>query len=96
LLRSALLDAVEALKEQINAVIVVGAQAIYLHTGAAPVALAEATKDCDLALDTRELASEPLLEDAMRLGRQWRDGPRKESETQRLCRRLWQRWQTIL
>jgi hypothetical protein len=66
--RSALLDALEALKEHINAVIVVGAQAIYLHTGAAPVALAEATKDCDLALDTRELAPEPLLEDAMRAG----------------------------
>jgi hypothetical protein len=64
--RSALLDALDALREHINAVIVVGAQAIYVHTGGAPVALAEATKDCDLALDTRELAPEPLLEDAMR------------------------------
>jgi hypothetical protein len=64
--RSALLDALEALREHIDAVIVVGAQAVYLHTGAAPVALAEATKDCDLALDTRALAPEPLLEEAMR------------------------------
>jgi len=71
--RSALLDALEALKEHINAVIVVGAQAIYLHTGAAPVALAEATKDCDLVLDTRELAPEPLLEDAMRAASPSRD-----------------------
>ena len=71
--RSALLDALEALKEHINAVIVVGAQAVYLHTGAAPVALAEATKDCDLALDTRELAPEPLLEDAMRAARLYLD-----------------------
>jgi hypothetical protein len=64
--RGALLDALEALREHINAVIVVGAQAIYLHTGAAPVALAEATKDSDLVLDTRGLAPEPLLEEAMR------------------------------
>jgi hypothetical protein len=60
--RSALLDALDALREHLNAVIVVGAQAVYLHTGDAPVALAEATKDSDLALDTRVLASEPLLE----------------------------------
>jgi hypothetical protein len=64
--RGALLDVLEALKEHVNAVIMVGAQAIYLHTGAAPVALAEATKDSDLALDTRRLAPEPLLEEAMR------------------------------
>jgi hypothetical protein len=63
--RSALLDALQALREHADAVIVVGAQAIYLHTGAAPVALAEATKDCDLALDTRALPQEPLLEAAM-------------------------------
>nr|WP_084213036.1 GSU2403 family nucleotidyltransferase fold protein [Micromonospora purpureochromogenes] len=64
--RSALLDALEALREHADAVVVVGAQAIYLHTGAAPIALAEATKDCDLALDARALPHEPLLEEAMR------------------------------
>lgn len=64
--RSALLDALEALREHRDAVIVVGAQAIYLHTGAVSLALAEATKDCDLALDTRSLPQRPLLEDAMR------------------------------
>jgi hypothetical protein len=36
------------------------------HTGAAQVALAEATKDSDLALETRTLADQPLIEDAMR------------------------------
>ncbi|MBE1603173.1 GSU2403 family nucleotidyltransferase fold protein [Actinopolymorpha pittospori] len=46
--------------------IVIGAQAIYLHTGGAAVALAEATKDSDLALDKRVLANEPLLEVALR------------------------------
>ncbi|GLH97115.1 hypothetical protein [Phytohabitans aurantiacus] len=45
---------------------VIGAQAIYLHTGKAPIALAEATKDCDLALDTRRLGPAPLIEEAMR------------------------------
>ncbi|GAA2195637.1 GSU2403 family nucleotidyltransferase fold protein [Micromonospora lupini] len=64
--RGALLDALDALSGHADAVIVVGAQAIYLYTGAAPVALAEATKDCDLALDARALPQEPLLEEAMR------------------------------
>lgn len=63
--RSALLDALEALSAQRDAVIVIGAQAIYLHTGNAVVALAEATKDSDLAVDPRALHSEPLLEEAM-------------------------------
>ncbi len=64
--RGALLDALAALRAHLDAVIVIGAQAIYLHTGAALVGLAEATKDSDLALDTRTLAGQPLLEDAMR------------------------------
>lgn len=63
--RSALLDALEALSDQSDAVIVIGAQAIYLHTGNAPVALAEATKDSDLAVDPRLLNADPLLEKAM-------------------------------
>jgi hypothetical protein len=63
--RSALLDALDALSDQIGAVIVIGAQAIYLHAGNAPVALAETTKDSDLALDPRALNPEPLLEQAM-------------------------------
>jgi thiamine pyrophosphate-dependent acetolactate synthase large subunit-like protein len=46
--RSALLDALDALAEHRRAVVVIGAQAIYLHTGGAAVALAEATKDSDL------------------------------------------------
>jgi hypothetical protein len=38
---------------------------VYLHTGAAAVALAEMTKDSDLALDPGRLASSPLIEEAM-------------------------------
>ncbi len=47
--RSALLDALDALAEQRSALVLIGAQAIYLHTGAAPVALAESTKDSDIS-----------------------------------------------
>jgi hypothetical protein len=63
--RSALLDALEALVDQRDALVLIGAQAIYLHTGAAVVALAEATKDSDLAIDPRALADDPLLDEAM-------------------------------
>lgn len=63
--RSALLDALEALSAHRDALVLIGAQAIYLHTGDAPVALAEATKDSDLAVDPRDLADEPLLDEAM-------------------------------
>lgn len=64
--RSALLDALEALREQRDSVVVVGAQAIYLHSGRADVAIAEATKDSDLAVDPRVLPEQPLLEEAMK------------------------------
>lgn len=63
--RSALLDALIALEQHRDSVVVIGAQAIYLHTGGAAVALAEATKDSDLALDTRSLGSHPLIEEVM-------------------------------
>src|SRR5580658_11171853 len=63
--RSALLDALTALQSHLDAIVLIGAQAIYLHTGAAPVALAETTKDSDLAVDPRTLSNSPLLDDAM-------------------------------
>lgn len=63
--RSALLDALLALGDHADQVTIIGAQAIYLHTGAAGVALAEATKDSDLVLDPRNLADDPRLEEAM-------------------------------
>jgi hypothetical protein len=63
--RSALLDALDALVDHHQSVVVIGAQAIYLHTGEAAVALAEMTKDSDLALDPRSLGDRPLLENAM-------------------------------
>lgn len=64
--RSALLDALEALADHREAVVIVGAQAIYLQTDSAPVALAESTKDSDIALDARLLVDDPLIQEAMK------------------------------
>lgn len=64
--RSALLDALQALEAHRDSVIVVGAQAVYLRTTRTLTALAEATKDSDLALDPRSLGIDPLIEQAMR------------------------------
>jgi len=63
--RTALLDALDALRDQLDALVLIGAQAIYLWTGAADLAVAEATDDSDLAIDHRLLADDPLLEVAM-------------------------------
>ncbi|MCB9740464.1 MAG: hypothetical protein H6747_14470 [Deltaproteobacteria bacterium] len=63
--RRVLLDALEALREHRGATILVGAQAIYLHTGAAELGVAEYTTDADLALDPALLAEIPPLEQAL-------------------------------
>jgi hypothetical protein len=63
--RSVLLDALIALDAHHDSVVVIGAQAIYLHTGSTPVAVAEATKDSDLGIDLRTLGDDPLIEEAM-------------------------------
>lgn len=63
--RSVLLDALIALVAHRDSVVVIGAQAIYLHTGRAPVAVAESTKDSDLGIDLRTLGDDPLIENAM-------------------------------
>lgn len=64
--REALLDALEALRDQRDALIVIGAQAVYLRTGDLDIALAPATKDSDFSLDPRNLHDDPRLEEAMR------------------------------
>jgi hypothetical protein len=63
--RSVLLDALGALAKQRKAVILVGAQAIYLHTGKAGLAVAEYTYDADIVLNPSSLSSTPLLNKAM-------------------------------
>jgi hypothetical protein len=62
--RSVLLDALQALGEQREAVIVVGAQAIYLHTGAIELAVPELTIDADLTIDPALLHEAPEIESA--------------------------------
>lgn len=64
--RTGLLDALEALAPHLDALVVVGAQAIYMHTGSMEIALAEFTTDGDVALDPGRLGSVPLVEEAMR------------------------------
>ena len=60
--RAALLDAAEALSEQLDAVVLVGAQAIYVHTGDADFgATAPYTTDADLCVAPAELSDAPLL-----------------------------------
>lgn len=56
-----LLDALDALDDQRDAVILVGAQAIYLHTGDADLAVAPYTTDADLTIDPEKLKVNPRL-----------------------------------
>lgn len=60
-----LLDALDALGPQRAAVILIGAQAIYLHTGAIDLAVAEFTTDADIAVDPSLLLPAPEIEAAM-------------------------------
>jgi hypothetical protein len=41
--RTGLLDALKALQSHLDALVIVGAQAVYLHTGTTEIALAEFT-----------------------------------------------------
>lgn len=65
--RRVLLDALEALAEHRPAVILAGAQAIYVRTGAADLdaSVAPFTTDADLTLDPRVLGPNPRIEQAM-------------------------------
>ena len=62
--RCALLDALDALEPHLDAIVLVGAQAVYLHT-ADTVAVAEYTTDADLAVAPDDLADSPLIGDAL-------------------------------
>lgn len=57
--RTALLDALEALADHRHALVLVGAQAIYLYTGEADVAIATKTEDGDVAIDPTALDQPP-------------------------------------
>ncbi|WP_295701688.1 hypothetical protein [Lapillicoccus sp.] len=59
--RSVLLDALDALGAQAGAVILVGAQAVYVHTGDVPETGINRTTDSDLAINTELLEADPEL-----------------------------------
>jgi hypothetical protein len=63
--RGVLLDALFALAAHREAVIVAGAQAVYLQIGSGEIAVAPYTSDADLTIDPRALAESPQLEAAM-------------------------------
>lgn len=63
--RRVLLDALDALAEHRDATILVGAQAVYMHTGDADFGIAEYTTDADLAFDPDRLGEIPPLEQAL-------------------------------
>lgn len=63
--RRVLLDALDGLSAHMAAIVVVGAQAVYLHAGDGTFQTAPYTADGDLALDPGLLGAAPELEDAM-------------------------------
>jgi len=63
--RRVLLSALDALKDQSSALVLVGAQAVYVRTESAALTGIGYTSDADLAIDPRQLVEEPLLEQAM-------------------------------
>ena len=64
--RRALLDALEALDNQLSALVLIDAQALYLHTGDVDVAISEETKDADIGIDRTKLHDDPLIEAAIK------------------------------
>ncbi|WP_051703869.1 hypothetical protein [Glycomyces sp. NRRL B-16210] len=63
--RRALLNALEALEAQLDALVLVGAQAVYLLTGSAGSAIAPTTTDADLAIDATLLSDDPRIGEAL-------------------------------
>jgi hypothetical protein len=68
LARRTLLDALAALEPHLGSIIVIGAQAVYVHTGPAGLAVAEFTTDADLAVAPEFLAENPDLGDLLEAG----------------------------
>lgn len=64
--RQILLDALEALKPHESAIVVAGAQAVYLRTGPNSLPVADLTTDGDLAIDPALLSEAPPLSELMK------------------------------
>jgi len=63
--RRVLLDALQAVRGHLDALVLVGAQAVYIHTGDGDLAVAPYTTDGDIAIDPTQLGPEPVLEQAL-------------------------------
>lgn len=63
--RRVLLDALDALEQHLDSVIVVGAHAVYMRVGEADLAVAPHTTDGDLAIDPSNLDEIPPLEQVL-------------------------------
>jgi len=59
--RRVLLDALEALHDHLDNLILVGAQAVYLHSGEGALTVPPMTTDGDLALNAAQLADSPEI-----------------------------------
>ncbi len=61
--RAALLDAADALETHLDAIVLVGAQALYLHTGEGELfdTVTPFTTDADFSIDPSDLRDSPLL-----------------------------------
>lgn len=59
--RRVLLDAAEALAAHLDSIVLVGAQAIYVHTGDADLAVAEFTTDANFGINPKTLDDDPLI-----------------------------------
>ena len=64
--KSALFDAMNALGPHRDSVILVGAQAVYQHTGKINLAVAEYTRDSDLVLDVSTLGDAPAISNLLK------------------------------
>ena len=64
--RRVLLDALAALECHLDSLVLVGAQAVYHHTGDADLNVPLLTTDADLAVDTRDLAEAPEIGSVLR------------------------------
>ncbi|MGA4508466.1 hypothetical protein ACQB6R_09760 [Propionibacteriaceae bacterium G1746] len=64
--RRVLLDALDALEPHLDNLVLVGAQAVYHHTGSQNLRVAPYTTDADLAVDTRSLGDVPEIGGALR------------------------------
>lgn len=63
--RGVLLDALTALQPHLDAIVLIGAQAVYLRTASRLPTYQPFTTDADLVVDPARLAGTPLLGDAM-------------------------------